>query len=203
MDQQLTDGPDDSLQSRMIRAARLDAGLYEEVKNDPAALTQALAVVLLTAVATGIGFGQGDLRLIAMGMSFALLGWYLTAHLTWFIGTRLLPERPAPDGADPTGIESSESGAAQSAPPTPVQLLRAIGFANSPGILRLLAVIPEFRVLVISGTTVWMLCATVVAIRQGLGFRSTARAAAVYLVIQLLFAPLVLLFANPEAGPTP
>lgn len=203
MNPHLTEERDDSLQSRMIRAARLDASVYEEVKDDPAALAQALAVVLLTAVATGIGFGQGDLGLIAMGIAFALLGWYLTAHLTWLIGTRLLPERPK--GAEPSspGSAPSEPEAPPADPPTPIQLLRSIGFANSPGLLRLLAVVPEFRVLVISGTTVWMLCATVVAIRQGLAFRSTARAAAVYLVIQLLFAPLVLLLANPDAGPLP
>jgi hypothetical protein len=203
MDQPLGKEPDHSLQNRMIRAARLDSALYDEVKDDPAALAQALAVVLLTAVATGIGFGQGDLRLIATGMAFALLGWYLTAYLTWFIGTRLLSEpRPSADSDSPPATPT-ESGAAPTKPSTPAQLLRTIGFANSPGLLRLLAVIPEFRVLVIAGTTAWMLCATVIAIRQGLAFRSTARAIAVYLVIQLIIAPLVLLFVSPEAPPGP
>jgi hypothetical protein len=194
---------DDSLQNRMIRAARLDATLYAEVKADPAAMAQAVAVVLLTAVATGIGFGQGDLQLIVMGIGFALIGWYLTAHLTWLIGTRLLPERRSAGDSGTPPTRADESAPPPPAPATPLQLLRTIGFANSPGLLRLFAVVPELRVLVIAGTTVWMLCATVVAIRQGLGFQSTARAAVVYLVIQLVFAPLVLLFANPEAGSAP
>jgi len=174
---------DDSLQSRMIRAARLDPALYDEVKADPSGLRQAAAVVLLASVATGIGFGQGDVRLIGLGVLFALLGWYLTAYLSWFIGTRFLRE------------PGSENRA------TPAELLRSIGFANSPGIVRLLAVIPDLALVVIAVTTVWMLCATVIAIRQGLGLRSTARAVGVYVVIQLLLVPLVLLFAAPGASP--
>jgi hypothetical protein len=175
---------DDSLQGRMIRTARLDPAAYDEVKNDPRALPQATAAVLLAAVATGIGFGQGDLQMIGLGMLFALVGWYFTAYLSWIIGTRLFAERDRP-------VTSS-----------PVELLRTIGFANSPGLLRLLAVIPEIRLFVIVVTTLWILVATVVAIRQGLGFESTARATGVYFAIQLLLAPLVLLFANTETeGP--
>jgi len=175
---------DDSLQNRMIRAARLDPALYDEVKSDPGSLSGAVVVVLLSAVATGIGFGQGDLGLIALGMLFALLGWYLTAYLSWFIGTRFLPE------------PESEARA------TPAELLRAIGFANSPGIVRILAVVPEIATLVILVTTVWMLFATVIAIRQGLSYQSTARAVGVYFAIQIILVPLVLLVASPEApGP--
>ena len=174
---------DDSLQSRMIRAARLDPALYDEVKADPNALPQAAAVVLLASVATGIGFGQGDLRLIVLGVLFALLGWYLTAYLSWLIGTKLLPE---PGG---------ETRA------TPAELLRAIGFSNAPGIVRLLAAIPDLALVVIAATTVWMLFATVIAIRQGLALRSTARAVGVYIAIQLLLVPIVLLFAAPGATP--
>ena len=179
-----TDPPvDDSLQSRMIRAARLDPTLYDEVKADPGALSQAVVIVLLSAVATGIGFGQGDLQLIALGMSFALVGWWITAYLTWFIGTRFLPE--------------PETRA------TPAELLRAIGFANSPGILRMVAAVPELAVIVIVATTIWTLCATVIAIRQGLSYRSTARAVGVYVAIQLVLIPLVLLFASPENPQVP
>jgi hypothetical protein len=176
---------DDSLQRRMIRTARLDSAVYDEVRADPNALKQAVAVVLLASVATGIGFGQGDLRLIGLGLLFALIGWYVTAYLSWFIGTRLFPEP------------------GRSIPSSPVHLLRTIGFANSPGLVRLLAVIPEIRLFIIVVTTLWMLAATVVAIRQGLAFQSTGRAAGVYLAIQLLLAPLVLLFASSDDGGAP
>jgi hypothetical protein len=39
----------------MIRAAKLDATLYEEVEADKGAMGQAMAVVILSSVAAGIG----------------------------------------------------------------------------------------------------------------------------------------------------
>src|SRR5262252_6299572 len=44
-----------SLTDRMIRAARLDVALYNEVEADTTATNQALMVVVLVAVASGIG----------------------------------------------------------------------------------------------------------------------------------------------------
>ena len=40
---------------RIIRAAKLDSALYEEVEKDTRALPQAMAVVVLSAAAAGIG----------------------------------------------------------------------------------------------------------------------------------------------------
>jgi hypothetical protein len=52
-----------SLKDRMIRAAKLDVDLYEEVEADQGALSQAMLVVALSSVAAGIGrFGQGGLE---------------------------------------------------------------------------------------------------------------------------------------------
>jgi hypothetical protein len=173
---------DDSLQSRMIRAAGLDPALYDEVKRDPAAFRQAFFVVLLAAVATGIGFGQGNFQLIVLGMLFALLGWALTAYLSWIIGDRIFPE------SEPRS--------------SPAELLRTIGFANSPAIVRLLAVIPDTALFVMAVTTVWVLFSTVIAIRQGLGYQSMPRAIGVFLALQVMMIPLALLLAAPEAVPT-
>jgi len=157
----------------MIRASRLDPTLYDEVMQDPTSLRQACFVVLLAAVATGIGFGQGDLQLIALGMLFALFGWALTAYLSWVIGDRIFPE------SKPCS--------------SPGRLLRTIGFANSPAILRLFAVIPDFSVFVMALTTVWVLFSTVIAIRQGLGYQSMPRAVGVFLALQIMLLPIALL----------
>ncbi len=50
-----------SFVDRMIRAARLDVNLYEEVEADSAATGQAMAVVVLSSIAGGIGSGQGHI----------------------------------------------------------------------------------------------------------------------------------------------
>jgi hypothetical protein len=170
----------------MIRAARLDPALYDEVKADPRALPQATFVVVLSALATGIGFGQGELGPIGLGMLFALLVWWFAAYVAFFIGTRLLPENE-------TELETESPADA-----TPGGLLRTLGYSNAPGIVRILAVVPELRFFVMFATTVWMIFASVVAIRQGLSYHSTARAVGVYLAIQLLLVPLVLFFALGE-----
>ena len=44
-----------SLTDRMIRAAKLDVTLYEEVETDKGAMGQAMGVVILSSVAAGIG----------------------------------------------------------------------------------------------------------------------------------------------------
>jgi hypothetical protein len=183
----------------MIRAARLDPALYDEVKADPRALPQAVFVVVLAAVATGIGFGQGDLGSIGLGMLFALLGWWFTAYLAYFIGTRLLPEPRSEPWTEPRADAQSEPRTDAA----PVDLLRTLGFSNSPGIVRLLAAIPDLAIFVMLATTLWMICASVIAIRQGLSYQSTARAVGVYAAIQLLLIPLVLLFAAGEPPVSP
>lgn len=50
-----------SLIDRMIRAAKLDVGLYEEVEADTTALPQALVVVLIAALSLGLGTAFGML----------------------------------------------------------------------------------------------------------------------------------------------
>ena len=152
-----------SIQQRMIRASRLDVQLYEEVEADPGAMGQATGVVVLSALAAGIGNLQvaGAAGVVA-GTLAALVGWYVWAYLTYFIGARLLPE-PQTESA-------------------PGELLRTIGFASAPGVIRILGIIPGLSVLVFSVAGVWMLIAMVIAVRQALDYRSTWRAIGVCLI---------------------
>ena len=78
---------------RMIRAAKLDVNLYEEVEADKGAMGQAMGVVILSSVAAGIGtIGTIGIKGLVLGTIAALLGWFIWAFLTYFIGTKLLPE---------------------------------------------------------------------------------------------------------------
>ena len=145
------------IQDRMLRAAKLDVELYEEVEHDEGALGQATIVVVLSAVAAGIGtLGIGGLTGLVSGTLAALLGWYVWAFLTYYIGTRLLPE---PDTQADHG-----------------QLLRTIGFASAPGLIRVVGIVPGLGTLVFSVSALWMLVATVIAVRQALDYTSTWRA---------------------------
>ncbi|MFP3871133.1 MAG: YIP1 family protein [Syntrophobacteria bacterium] len=162
-------------QERIIRAAKLDVTLYEEVEADTGALGQAMGVVVLSSVAGGLGaISTAGLGGLVVGTVAALIGWYVWAYLTYLIGAKLLPE---PQTRADVG-----------------QLLRTIGFSSSPGLIRVLGIIPVLRGLVLLAASVWMLVAMVIAVRQALDYRSTLRAVgvcAVGWIIQGLLLALV------------
>ncbi len=152
-----------SIQERMIRAAKFDVQLYEEVEADQAAMGQAMGVVVLSGVAAGIGnFANGGLFGTITTTIAALVGWYVWAFLTYFIGTRFLPEPQ-------TRADHGE-------------LLRTIGFSSAPGLIRVLGIIPGLTSPVFAVASIWMLMAMVIAVRQALDYKSTWRAIAVCLL---------------------
>jgi len=149
----------------MIGAAKLDVHAYEEVEGDTRATGQAAGVVLLASLAGGIGsvgVGAGGLGSFVVGTVAALIGWITWAFVTYIIGTRLLPESQ-------TRADHGE-------------LMRTLGFAQSPGLLRIFGIIPGVGPLVLSLTQIWLLVAMVVAVRQALDYSSTFRAVGVCLV---------------------
>ncbi len=168
-----------NLVERMIRAARLEPELYEEVEADKQATSQAAAVVVISSVAAGIGsVGIGGSAGLISGALAALLGWVIWAAVIYVIGTKVLPEPQT----------RSDLG----------ELLRTLGFASAPGVLRLLGVITPLAALIMLVTWVWTLAATVIAVRQALDYQSTARAVGVcvaaflaqIVLFSLLLAPL-------------
>ena len=164
------------LAERMIRAAKLDASLYEEVEADREALKQATIVVVLASMAAGVGASaRGGLGGLLFASISALAGWYVWAFLTYWIGTRLLPEPQT----------KADYG----------ELLRTIGFSSAPGVFRVLGIIPGLTGLVFVVVSIWMLVAMVIAVRQALDYTGTLRAVAVCVIgwiVQVLILGLLL-----------
>src|SRR5579859_4360325 len=83
-----------SIVNRMMRAARLEVPLYEEVEHDLSATNQALLVVVLVAVARAIGAGftggapGGLVGGLVAGLLTALVGWAVWSYVVYFVGTR-------------------------------------------------------------------------------------------------------------------
>jgi len=174
-----------SFKDRIIRAAKLDVNLYEEVEADKGAMGQAMGIVVLSSVAAGIGaIGQGGLSGLLTGTVMALIGWYVWAYLTYFIGTKILPEPQT----------KADHG----------ELLRTIGFSSSPGLIRVLGIIPGLGSVIFLAASIWMLVAMVIAVRQALDYKSTLRAVGVCVIgwiIQTLI--IVLLFSIFMGGAKP
>ena len=146
-----------SLVLSMWRAALLDADLYEEVESDPRSGWQALVVVVSVSIAGGLAAGWPHAGGIVLGALILFAGWIGWAVVSNWLGTRYFPE----PGTDTNLME----------------MLRTIGFAATPGLLALLALLfPEARVSVFSMALVWMLAATVMAVRAALDYVSMARA---------------------------
>lgn len=150
-----------SLVDRMIRAAKLEPQVYEEVEHDHSATSQALLVVVLGAVAAGIGALYGGVVGLIVGIITALVGWAVYAFVAYWVGTNFFkgPQTEATWG----------------------QLLRTLGFASSPRVLLILGIIPIVGLLIGLAVFIWTLITTVIAIRQALDF-DTGRAIATAVV---------------------
>lgn len=153
-----------SLTSRMIRAAKLEVDLYEEVEADVTATSQAFQSVLIAGLASGIGSALQSLSIedsvnfwwvLFTGVMFTVGGWIIWSYLTYWFGTIIfsIPETSATVG----------------------ELLRTLGFAISPMVLSVFLFIPYLGVMIGFGAFVWMLIAGVIAVRQALDF-TTGRA---------------------------
>lgn len=153
-----------ALVNRMVRAAQLDVKLYEEVEADKTATGQAVLVVVLGSLATGIGsVTEGGWPGLIVGVVVGLISWAVWAWLNYFIGTRLFRE---------SQTEANWG-----------QLARTMGFASTPRLIALLAIIPipalRGIILLISG--IWNWIAMIIAVRQALDYKSTWRAVGVTL----------------------
>lgn len=147
----LASTPSASLPDRMLRAARLNVPLYEEVEADTTATTQALTVVVLVALATGIGnaiagASRGNVvGALIGGIIAALIGWAVWSFVTYFVGTRFF------------------GGVA-----TYGEVLRTLGFAESPGVLTILSFIPILGGIISFVAGIWVIVTSFIAIRQAL-----------------------------------
>ena len=152
-----------SLTDRMIGAAMLKVTTYEEVEGDTDATPQAMAVVAISSLAAGIGdIWDGGISGLVYGTILAFIAWAIWAGLTFVIGTKLLPE---PQTRADVG-----------------ELLRTLGFAQSPGVIRIFTFIPFVGWVIAFVALFWTLAATVVAVRQALDYQSTGRAVGVCLI---------------------
>ncbi len=161
---------------RIAGVLTLSASAFEEIEADKRANAQALAVVVLASVAGGIGAGLvfGPFALLTETFA-ALIGWVMWAAVTYVIGTKLFPEPQT----------QSDMG----------ELLRVIGFSYAPQVFSIFTFVPVLGRGVQVFVALWLLAATIIAVRQALDYRSTWRAVAVVLIGWAFFVVIQLIFS--------
>ena len=169
------------LTGRMIGAMQADVKTFTEIEADPSAMGQAVTVIVIAGVASLIGniFRIGVIPGV-IGMVGSLVGYALFSFLVFLIGTKLMPE-PA------TKADFNEA-------------FRVIGFAASPGVFNVLAIIPFIGPLISLVVGIWSLVIAVIAVREVLDYSNTGRAIIVCLIAAVicwvvLFILLLPLFA--------
>lgn len=139
-----------SLVDRMVGAARLDSATYEAVEHDTNATTQAAIVVVLAAIAGGIGSLGGDhpARGFISGIIGGLIGWVAFAAAAYFVGTKILAA---------SGTEADLG-----------QLLRVLGFAQVPSLITVLGFIPVLGAILGLIAFIWIILTTITALKSAL-----------------------------------
>ena len=133
----------------------MDRTLYDDLRDDPAATLQAMAIVVIVGAAYGIGrtavpVADATLQqaqVIIWGVSSAIVGWAILSLLAYWGGSSLL------------GREHL----------TYPQMLRTTGFAVAPAILFFLGILsPEIGLIVSVVVFTWIVVSMIVALHQSL-----------------------------------
>jgi hypothetical protein len=160
--------------NRVTRAAMLDVNLYEEVEADTSLNQEALIVVILVSILSGIGgFLQGVLNgdigaallALVVGVVLGVVSYYIWAYVTYFVGTNLF------------------GGTADAG-----ELLRVLGYASGPRVLGVLGFIPCVGGLAGIVGAIWALVAGVIAVREALDFDTTKAVLTVIIGWVIVFA---------------
>jgi hypothetical protein len=146
--------------SKMIRAAMLDTNLYEEVEADASLTTEAILVVVIVSLISGLGGLIGSIARhgnpitsLVVTLLMALVGYFVWAFVVYIVGTSIF------HGTADYG-----------------EVLRTIGYAYSPNVLGFFMFIPCLGWLVALAGSIWALVAGVIAVRQALDFDTTTNA---------------------------
>lgn len=136
---------------RIIRAIRLEPGLYREAADNEKLMSESLiivvAVALIGALGSVFGADRPFMSFMADLSNSILFGWLLWSLVAYFVGTAFFEGKASVN-----------------------ELLRAIGFASAPRILSLFAAIPCIGWLIAVIGFVLSLIATVIAIREAMRF---------------------------------
>ncbi|TXG84576.1 MAG: hypothetical protein E6R14_05040 [Thermomicrobiales bacterium] len=157
-----------SFADRIVGSVKLSRPIFDEVRRDPSAMTQAAIVVVLTGLLSGISqfadlrgqtieFGDGDSYTVSnsvfgpliSGISVAvaaLIFWVIAALIFRLVAVKML-------NSPESNIQWQE-------------VARPLGFASAPGFLLILTPIPVLGFIIGSIVGLWSFAAQIVAMSE-------------------------------------
>lgn len=167
-----------SLAERMVGAMKADVKTFQEIEADPNAIGQAVTVIVIAGVASLIGnIFRAGLMYGVLSLIVSLIGYALFSFLVVIIGTKLMPE--------PTTKADFQEG------------FRVLGFAASPGVFNVLAIIPFLGPFLSFLIGIWMVVIAVIATREVLDYSNTGRAIIVCLIAAVIYWIVTFLILAP------
>ena len=140
-----------SITDRMLGALRLDDATYEQIEADPKATGEAAFVVVGSSLVAAAGYALrlgGEVNAGLLGAIGELIGWGVYAWLAWLVGTKLIP-----------GPNTKSTWS---------EVARTLGYATTPRFFLILVAIPGVLGFVRLAVALWIVAATVVALRSAL-----------------------------------
>jgi hypothetical protein len=166
---------------RVVGAMKLDENTFEDVERDPTAIGQAVGVIVLAAVAAGIGnIWWGGITGILRGAVLSIISFLIWSVIVWLVGTKLMPE-PTTQADFP-------------------QTFRTLGFAAAPGLASVITIIPILGYLLMLLIWLWQIAAMVVAVKAVLDYSTIGKAIVVVLIGFVINLVLTLLVLTPLIG---
>ncbi|RMF93153.1 MAG: hypothetical protein D6734_10775 [Candidatus Schekmanbacteria bacterium] len=161
----------------MKRALKLDQSLFKEVEEDESANSQALVVLLITALCTTIGIyltgltkEEGGMYILLLGLAVSVIGWMLLLFIIYILGSTLF-------GTKRTDVVF-------------LSLFRTVTFAASPGVLRFFIFLPALGLLLDIAAQLWCITGMIIALRSIFDF-STGRATALCIAGWIIYSVLI------------
>jgi len=166
---------------RVVGAMKLDPNAFEDVERDPTAIGQSVSVIVLAAVAAGIGnVFRGGLTGIVYGACLSVVGFLVWSLIVWVIGTKVMPE-PATKADYP-------------------ETFRVLGFSAAPGLASVVTIIPILGYLLMLLIWLWQIAAMIIAVKAVLDYSTLGKAIIVVVIGWIVNFVLTMIILAPLLG---
>lgn len=172
----------DSLLSRSVRAISLDRTLFEEVGNDKHAMPQAIILLMVVAIATGIGtLDNGNIGDVGPASTLVIIGWFVWSSLVFLVSRKFRGFAPRPT----EGVTTSRADWSS--------IARVMAFAQAPGLLRIFGLVSGLGLVAAMAALLWQFAAMTVGLRAVMRYESHRRALA---LLAIAFTPYLIIVGS-------